>query len=434
MATVNLPEGHCVNLHPRPQQPSPYKAYRAEYNNITELSAAPPSPNTHAAVGNLRRSKATKLPLPKALADKNKDQREELLSSTAVLRPAPLSIPSASTQNEGAEAEAMAKDRDQYWRKIRGKNDKDSPQSQKEYSSESTNQAQKSWYQNKYETNTEDDLFVTHGASLRTDIAVPSSSTTNLGRHIRTSAPRQAEAQTKWRKHGEKCMDTETNDIMPQRSERIDRTTDSSEQSHPSVSPVSAEDSSMTEWEDRFVVHMPTAKDPSPPTMTAHQIAQYQQSIEKVHRSGGQMVDPDALPSPPRPSPTVKANANAYQDQKPGPFKAYDGRPMPSLPETNQQVATPPQAQGPPGYYSPDEIGKKRFSTIWEESSPSKSKDKRSSAADGSFLGCKQINGPREQPREGSILAPGRRIQTKSFCSRPTIPAQILNTLRPSTN
>ncbi|KAJ5604616.1 hypothetical protein N7510_009770 [Penicillium lagena] len=410
MATVKLPEGHCVNLHPRPQQPSPYKAYRAEYHNITELSAAPPSPYTPATSGNLRRSKATKLPLPRALADKNKDPRGELLSSTEVLRPAPLSIPSASTQNEG-EAEAMAKDRDQYWRKLRGKNDKESPQSQKEYSSESTNQAQKSWYQNKYETNTEDDLFVTHGASLRTDIAVPTSSSNNLARHTRTSATRQAQAesQTKWRKHGDLCMDGETNDNMPQRPERIEHTTDSSEQSHPSVSPVSAEDSPMTEWEDRFVVHMPTAKDPNPPTMTAHQIAQYQQSIERVHRSGGKMVDPDALPSPPRSSPKVKANPGAHQDQKPCSFKAYDGRPMPSLPETSQQLATPHQTHGPPGYYSPDEIGKKRFSTIWEESSPSKSKDKRSSAADGSFLGCKQINGPREQPREDTILAPGEK-------------------------
>ncbi|KAJ5805128.1 hypothetical protein N7474_011015 [Penicillium riverlandense] len=410
MATVKLPEGHCVNLHPRPQQPSPYKAYRAEYNNITELSAATPSPYTPAAAGNLRRSKATKLPLPKALADKNKDPRGELHSSSSVPRPAPLSIRSASARNEGAEAESMAKDRDQYWRKIRGKNDKESP---KEYNTESTNQAQKSWYQNKYETNTEDDLFVTHGASLRTDIAVSSSSNNNLARHTRTSAHRQVESETKWRKHGDLCVDAEPNDIMPQRSERIEHTTDSSGQSHPSVSPVSAEDSSMTEWEDRFVVHMPTAKDPNPPTMTAHQIAQYQQSIEKVHRSGGQMVDPDALPSPPRSSPKVKANSGAYQDQKTGPFKAYDGRPMPSLPETNQQLATPAQPQGPPGYYSPDEIGKKRFSTIWEESSPSKSKDKRSSAADGSFLGCKQINGPREQPREqpreDTILAPGEK-------------------------
>lgn len=186
----------------------------------------------------------------------------------------------------------------------------------------------------------------------------------------------------------------------------------------------------MTEWEDRFVVHMPSAKDPNPPTMTAQQIAEYQRSIERICREGGHFVDPNTRPSPRNGTPETKASPDSHRDRTSGNsphFKAYDGRPMQIPPQAERQPEPPaapqPQGtlgpQGQPHYYSPDEIGKNRISTIWEEQSPSRSKDKRYSAnADGSFLGCKEINGPgTKNPDE--ILLYGYGEDTKTLQPRP---------------
>ncbi|PGH11007.1 hypothetical protein AJ79_05158 [Helicocarpus griseus UAMH5409] len=57
-------------------------------------------------------------------------------------------------------------------------------------------------------------------------------------------------------------------------------------------------------YEDKFVVNMPSAREPSPLAMTTQQIVDYQKTIERVHRKGGQMLDPDALPTPRTPTPT----------------------------------------------------------------------------------------------------------------------------------
>ncbi|KAJ6172317.1 hypothetical protein N7470_001384 [Penicillium chermesinum] len=88
------------------------------------------------------------------------------------------------------------------------------------------------------------------------------------------------------------------------------------------------------------------------------------------------------------------------QDKSEGPenIGGYDGSYAQSqqIPERPQLSTTSPlEAQHDGNYYSPDEIGKNRISTIWEESPTRSSKEKRvSHNPDGSFLGCKEINGP----------------------------------------
>ncbi|KAG5304468.1 hypothetical protein I7I50_11569 [Histoplasma capsulatum G186AR] len=54
----------------------------------------------------------------------------------------------------------------------------------------------------------------------------------------------------------------------------------------------------LTKLEDKFVVNMPSAREPSPLQMTAQQIVDFQKTIERVHHEGEQMLDPDTLPTP----------------------------------------------------------------------------------------------------------------------------------------
>ncbi|KAK2861193.1 hypothetical protein FQN49_004455 [Arthroderma sp. PD_2] len=50
--------------------------------------------------------------------------------------------------------------------------------------------------------------------------------------------------------------------------------------------------------EDRFVVNMPSAREPCPKTMTPQQIADFQQACHQVYRYNNDMVDPERAPSP----------------------------------------------------------------------------------------------------------------------------------------
>ena len=94
------------------------------------------------------------------------------------------------------------------------------------------------------------------------------------------------------------------------------------------------------------------------------------------------MVDPETSPTPRTTTPEDKVGSTDTPEKssdREGPDPATS-----SNPKTGR-------------YYSPDEVGKKRFSTIWEES-PLKSKKKGVDArSDGSFLGCKEINKPEDK-------------------------------------
>ncbi|KAL4875317.1 hypothetical protein BJY04DRAFT_232772 [Aspergillus karnatakaensis] len=169
-------------------------------------------------------------------------------------------------------------------------------------------------------------------------------------------------------------------------------TTNSSYNSNSSVSPVSGPSSCMKEWEDKFVVHMPSAREPNPPTMNVQQISEYQQSIERVQNEGGSMVDPDTLPSPRTRTPEDHLN---FSDGKR--VGTLDGDTGPSYLPSHRR------------YYCPDEVGKQRFSTIWEESTN----------ADGSFLGCKEINGPHDRnPDEILFFSTPERPKVVTISSR----------------
>lgn len=138
---------------------------------------------------------------------------------------------------------------------------------------------------------------------------------------------------------------------------------------------------------------MPSAQDSNPPTMTARQISEFQQSIERVQRNGGALVDPDTSPSPCTTTPEDKIASTETPEKK---SNGSEGNHSETTPINNNDEQAAKQCPNTGRYYSPDEIGKQRFSTIWEES-PSKPKKDNDTNSDGSFLRCKEINGPEEK-------------------------------------
>jgi hypothetical protein len=152
-----------------------------------------------------------------------------------------------------------------------------------------------------------------------------------------------------------------------------------------SISPMSAQSSSVTDWEDRFVVNMPSAKEPNPPTLTATQISGFQSSIDGVQRDGGAMLDPETLPSP----------RSVASEEKHGPF-------MPQHQRSNVHNR----------YYSPDEVGKPRYNVTREGSPPASKAKAPGMNLDGSFLGCKAIHGPSDKnPDEILLFSPREKHQ-----------------------
>ncbi|KAJ5970450.1 uncharacterized protein N7479_000368 [Penicillium vulpinum] len=421
-AYVGLPHEHIVNLSPR------YKAYRVEYKELpattpprymrerrsTEYAIA-----SHASGNMSQLPKATKLPVPRTFAEGRNDASSQMPSPTAL----PRLTPASHSGRLDDQSTIWDKGHDQYWRKIREKLE-DSQLLKRTRSKESDTDIQSpnsriSYHRSRLPASTSQDQASSRAANAPSGIASQSTVNNSFAQGLRNDAPATLaeDSEINWRKQGDQWVNLDFNESTPQKSVRTDTTTDSSPRSHPSISPVSVEDSSITDWEDRFVVNMPTAKDPNPPTMTAQQIAEYQRSIESVFRQGRQMAHPDTLPSR-NVSPEIRFMPTEQISQSPGGINTYDGvyegRRVPSLPRDQRRSSPQPQHNPQPEqhlqleqpqptnapqreaairYYSPDEIGYNRISTIWEEL-PTKAKEKRHPQnADGSFLGCREISG-----------------------------------------
>ena len=426
-----LPNGHLLNLNPRPRNNSksnrkpaitansklPQSRERVPSNGTEEKTTTRLGPNEMPQTS--PSGLATKLPLPKSFIDKGKgkwkdkqpyvEDEEEEKDGRPKHKPLQKSDTPPST-TENTPEKPTEKTHDHHWSKIRGKLDKDSPLLQK------SKEKQKEYYQGacqkiksfangprnetpknkKYgEVNASDTKLPTPGT---TGIPSPSNRARSASGGItRTPAIRQPpkqkeqQQQQQQQKYEHPALQIKKSPSR-QPSEITDNTTDSSAHSQFSTSSVSGRASSNTEWEDKFVVNMPSATEPNPPFLTAQQIVEFQKSMEKVRREGGDMVHPDTCPSPRTTTPEGKTDTSEKTSERDD-----------SNPEDKKQDKTNSNATNPlqPGrYYSPEEIGKKRCSTIWEEA-PSKTKQKNPNATpDGSFLGCKEIGPGEKNPDE----------------------------------
>lgn len=409
---VELPDRHLLNLSPRPQK-TKYQAYRADYNySATEGSTIPIQRNSHqvpllqpasrvSTETMVQKARPTKVPVASSIPERTKDQRNQTPSPTSIPKP-----PSSATiSSVGAATTSPGSDRDQYWKKLRDRFEKGSPLSQRT-SYHRSRPSNKKLASVQADDMSQSDQVSSRGASPRSAIpspksSIPSPSSSDMtrsapaGRHIPSP---QLEGQKRWRKTNGSWVSLESQDLTLVQSDKADNTTESSPHSRcASISPIS-DDSSVTDcdWEDRFVVHMPSAKDPNPPTMTTEEISHYQinLSLDKARKY-------DQLRRSPRVS-HPKQSPGDRDQEKPKTltqYGTYDGSyAQPQQGSEKQHLAPPPyQTESPHdgSYYSPDEIGKNRISTIWEESPTKSSKEKRvSQNPDGSFLGCKEISGP----------------------------------------
>ncbi|KAE8351045.1 hypothetical protein BDV28DRAFT_150350 [Aspergillus coremiiformis] len=410
---IHMPNRHLLNLQRRARN-----GKRANFNNegaennqnegyatgadqkSAESKGGSPKTPPH---GLLRRGRPTKLPKPRPSIDKSKDQKKD-----ESVKPRK-KVQNFNSQNERSPGvsdrespRTTEKDREQYWRKVREKFDRDSPTTprskdkQKDYyeacrkilSLASTSKQEIAKHKLKIASPTRrDQRTFGQGAKSRTEIVGPSvdspgSPVSNSRGH---STSQNGSQSSKDRRAGQGILGA-----IPQRSlEKIDNTTDLPIRSHHSVSPVSDPSSLAIEWEDKFVVNMPSARDPNPPTMSVEQIVEFQNGIEKFRKEGEAMLDPDILPSPRTTTPEDKPSQPEPEGRQ---LSTLDGQDSRSGHSADEQA--PAQPSGHNQYYSPDEVGKQRFSTIWEEASRKPRQKTPKPNADGSFLGCREINGP----------------------------------------
>ncbi|KAL3466331.1 hypothetical protein BJX64DRAFT_12691 [Aspergillus heterothallicus] len=406
---IRLANGHLLNLHPRPRLPKstlPNSDPIDSREGAVEIGTRSESNNSDAETDSpSSSSKPTRLPILKVFVDKEHLQRDNVPESPKQkdreLRGLQSRIPRGPRDSESPKSSDQERD---YWRKVRDKLDRDSPSSRDK-------EKQKTNHRDTYRK------IISLASSPRQEIAKHkwkysgSPSIEKLGTPDASPAAQTNKSSAGNRDDSEKGSTNEQNRFTSGNGRtksnhsassngsgtssslgsRTDNTTDSSFKSNSSVSPISGPTTSMKEWEDRFVVHMPSAREPNPPTMNVHQIAEYQRSIDRVQKEGEAMLDPDTLPSPRATTPEGKPRSPGQIGKRVGALDGQDSRPAPINPEDESGLTYLPSHRR---YYCPDEVGKQRFSTIWEESSMGPKPTPSRANPDGSFLGCKEINGP----------------------------------------
>lgn len=342
------------------------------------------------------RTTPTKLPVLKVFTDKEPSGRNGVA--------APVKQREHDGSPEHGSPKPLDQERERYWRKVRDRLDKDlsaswnrekpkvteNPAYKKIISLANAPRQEIAKHKWKYSGGSSSEKQSTSNTDHETK---PKYSTPAREKSKEsTSSPRDRISDGKRRTYSNRSASSNGSELSSQRY-KSSSTTDSTYNSNSSVSPISGP-SSMKEWEDRFVVHMPSAREPNPPTMNVRQITQYQRSIERVQTEGESMVDPDTLPSPRNGTPEQHVKPTDPSGKRLGTLDGQDSRPPASNTETDDK---PTYSPSHPRYYCPDEVGKQRCSTIWEESSIGPKKKPPHANEDGSFLGCKEINGPHDR-------------------------------------
>ncbi|KAL1959733.1 hypothetical protein VTO42DRAFT_1319 [Malbranchea cinnamomea] len=153
-----------------------------------------------------------------------------------------------------------------------------------------------------------DDYLTVRGANPRTGVVSPSITSSSSRRshdQDRRGEKNKRHPSRKWRLKGNQWVSIEADEGTPLASPNADE--DRRRQSHDPTAEERAQTYinlltesgvPMSKLEDKFVVNMPSATEPSPPTMTTQQILDFQQAIERHRRHGGHLVDPNSPPTP----------------------------------------------------------------------------------------------------------------------------------------
>ncbi|PGH00871.1 hypothetical protein GX51_05535 [Blastomyces parvus] len=200
----------------------------------------------------------------------------------------------------------------EYWSTLRRQIEETAKLQDERHKRQATKSGKKEKH-NHQRTVSRDDQLIARGANPRTGVVSPSIMSGGSSSGSRDSQEENATLQ-KWRLKGNEWISLSKNEKspFPSPSENeipqpefpgLQRSKTESVGLNASVPPTECAPNPINP-EDKFVVHMPSAREPSPLTMTAQQIVDFQKTLERVHHEGEQMLDPDTLPTPRSVTPT----------------------------------------------------------------------------------------------------------------------------------
>ncbi|EZF31618.1 hypothetical protein H109_02473 [Trichophyton interdigitale MR816] len=156
------------------------------------------------------------------------------------------------------------------------------------------------------QTVSRDDFLTVRGANPRTGVISPDltddSHSDDVDPQIENSGGTMN--NQKWRLKGDQWISLDASERTPVPTPSSDAGMNSSllissrDQAEAHVAFLSDAGVPLKNLEDRFVVNMPSAREPNPPSMTPRQIADFQQACNRFYRYDNNMIHPSRVPSP----------------------------------------------------------------------------------------------------------------------------------------
>lgn len=251
-----------------------------------------------------------------------------------------------------------------------------------------------------------EDRLTTRGANPRTGVVSPSNRTDSSNEdHVHR--PRVSQ---KWKVNGDQWVSV---DIAQTPSPRSSPLSYKLAKTVSSAGSGSTDLSSSDDWEDRFVVHMPSANDPNPPSMTAEQIRLYQEKIGKLHRAPFSRHEMDASkPSSGSPEPRHTQQAKNMSSI---PIMQRGTTPSSFFTDSSQSISPP--LDGPRQYFSPDEVGRARVSPV-TDNPKLKQKELFKKLREECFMGCMGMDEKAAKNPDEILLFPNSDDENDSQVSR----------------
>ncbi|EED20653.1 NTP binding protein, putative [Talaromyces stipitatus ATCC 10500] len=251
----------------------------------------------------------------------------------------------------------------------------------------------------------QEDKLTTRGANPRTGVVSPSNRTDSSNEdHV----PRPRVSQ-KWKVNGDQWVSV---DIAQTPSLHGSPLSYKLAKTVSSAGSGSTDLSSSDDWEDRFVVYMPSANDPNPPSMTAEQIRLYQEGIKKLHATTSSRHEMDASKSSSgSPEPKITQHPKKISSVP----VLQKGTTSHSFSTDSSQPISPP-LDGPRQYFSSDEVGRSRVSPV-TDNPKLKQKELFKKLREECFLGCVGVDEAGAKNPDEILLFPNSDDETDSQIS-----------------
>ncbi|KAE8549994.1 hypothetical protein EYB25_008519 [Talaromyces marneffei] len=255
-----------------------------------------------------------------------------------------------------------------------------------------------------YQVKNEDKL-TTRGANPRTGVVSPSNRTDSSNEDY-VSRPRVSQI---WKVNGDQWMSVDVAQTPSPQSSPLSYTLAKTVSCAGSGS---TDLSSSDDWEDRFVVHMPSANDPNPPSMTAEQIRLYQEKMGKLYRPCFSRHEMDASkPSSGSPEPRL-----TQQAKKMSSIPVLQRGTTPNSVSTDSSQSISPPLDEPRQYFSPDEVGRARVSPV-TDNAKLKQKELFKKLREECFMGCMDVDQAAAKNPDEILLFPNSDDENDSQVS-----------------